>query len=219
MGSGCALFDYDGDGDLDLLLINGTPWSGAAGSVPTSRLYRNWGDGRFEDVTRSAGLSFSLYGMGCAAGDYDGDGDLDLYLTAVGENRLLQNEGGRFEDATARAGVAGGRWRSEGGKESPEWSTGTAWVDVDGDGWIDLFVCNYVRWSPETDLFTTIDGVNKSYATPQPYEGSTCRLYRNRGDGSFEEVTKRAGVYQSEGEVAGGGGGGLQRRWPPGSGW
>ncbi len=203
MGSGCALFDYDGDGDLDLLLINGTPWSGAAGSVPTSRLYRNWGDGRFEDVTRSAGLSFSLYGMGCAAGDYDGDGDLDLYLTAVGENRLLQNEGGRFEDATARAGVAGGRWRSEGGKESPEWSTGTAWVDVDGDGWIDLFVCNYVRWSPETDLFTTIDGVNKSYATPQPYEGSTCRLYRNRGDGSFEEVTKRAGVYNPKGKSLG----------------
>lgn len=203
MGSGCALFDYDGDGDLDLLLINGTHWPGAAASVATSTLYRNRGDGRFEDVTGSAGLSFPLYGMGCAAGDYDGDGDLDLYLTAVGENRLLQNQGGRFEDATARAGVAGGRWRSGEGKEFPEWSTGAAWVDVDGDGWIDLFVCNYVRWSPETDLFTTIDGVNKSYATPQPYEGSTCRLYRNRGDGSFEEVTKRAGVYNPKGKSLG----------------
>ncbi len=205
MGSGCALFDYDGDGALDLLLVNGAHWPGreAAGPAPTPRLYRNRGDGRFEDVTEQVGLSFSLYGMGCAAGDFDGDGDLDLYLTAVGDNRLLRNDGGRFVDVTARAGVAGGRWRSEGGKEHPEWSTGAAWVDVDGDGWIDLFVCNYVRWSPETDLFTTIDGVNKSYATPQPYEGSTCRLYRNRGDGTFEEITKRAGIYNAQGKSLG----------------
>ena len=205
MGSGCALFDYDGDGSLDIFLVNGDTWPGhdKDGPAPISRLFRNRGDGTFEDVTKESGLSLSIYGMGAAAGDYDADGDADLFLTAMGDNRLLRNDGGRFRDVTGKAGVGGGRWKGEGGKENPEWSTGAAWVDVDLDGWIDLFVCNYVRWSPETDLFTTIDGVNKSYATPQQYDGSTCRLYRNLGDGIFEEITKKAGIYNPEGKSMG----------------
>ncbi|MSS70424.1 MAG: CRTAC1 family protein [Candidatus Latescibacteria bacterium] len=197
MGSGCAIFDYDGDGLPDIFLVNGTFWPGheKGGPPPFSRLYRNRGDGTFEDVTERAGLAFPLYGMGVTAGDYDADGDLDLHLTAVGEGRLLRNDGGRFTDVTRKAGVAG--------RQNPAWSTGAAWVDVDGDGRIDLFVCNYVHWSPETDLFTTIDGVNKSYATPQQYDGATCRLYRNRGDGTFEEITQKAGVDNPKGKSLG----------------
>jgi hypothetical protein len=204
MGSGCAVFDYDGDGLPDLFLVNGTWWPGheKGGTPPTSRLYRNRGDGTFEDVTARAGLSFPSYGMGVAAGDYDADGDPDLYLTAVGAGRLLRNDGGRFTDVTQKAGVAGGRWKSEDGRQNPEWSTGAAWADLDGDGRIDLFVCNYVHWSPETDLFTTIDGVNKSYATPQQYDGSSCRLYRNRGM-TFEEVSQKAGVHNPKGKSLG----------------
>ena len=193
MGSGCALFDYDGDDYLDLLLINGTPWSNSAGT--TSKLYRNRGNGRFEDVTQKAGLSFSAYGMGVTAADYDGDGDPDLYLTCVGDNRLLRNDGGRFTDVTQKAGVAGSQWTDDDGNAHPEWSTSAAWTDVDRDGWPDLFVANYVHWSPSGDIFTSLDGVNKSYATPQQYPGSTCRLYRNLGDGSFAEITESAGVH------------------------
>jgi hypothetical protein len=205
MGSGCVVFDYDGDDRLDLLFVNGSPWPGRGrrGNAATPRLYRNAGDGRFADVTDASGLDISLYGMGGAAGDFDADGDVDLFLTAVGNNRLLENRGGRFEDVTAEAGVGGARWTSSEGTTHPEWSTSAAWVDVDGDGWIDLFVCNYVRWSPETDLFTTIDGSTKSYATPEPYEGSTCRLYRNRGDGTFGDITVSSGVFNPKGKSLG----------------
>lgn len=205
MGSGCALFDYDGDGYLDVLLINGTYWPGheKAGVMPSARLYRNLGQWRFEDVTVQAGLHFSLYGMGCAVADYDGDGDLDIYITAVGDNRLLQNNDGKFVDVTDRAGVAGEQWKSAAGKWSGEWSTGAAWADVDGDGWLDLYVCNYVKWSPETDLFTTMDGVNKSYATPQQYDGCSGRLYHNRGDGTFEDVTHQSGIFKANGKALG----------------
>ena len=174
MGSGCVLFDYDGDESLDILLINGTWWPGHEGAGrPTSRLYRNLGDGGFEDVTEVTGLDLLIYATGGAAGDFDGDGDLDLFLSSVGPNLLLRNDKGRFIDVSEKAGVAGGDWLSEAGKANGEWSMGAAWVDVDQDGWIDLFVTNYVRWSPETDLFTTLDGTTKSYATPEQYEGST----------------------------------------------
>ncbi len=200
VGSGAAFFDYDGDGDADLLLVNSDWWKGQVyeRARPTQRLYRNLGDGRFEDVTVAAGLDLSLYGMGVTAADYDGDGDVDVYLTAVGPNLLLRNDGGRFTDVTAFAGVSGQR---AGGDAS--WSTGAVWVDIDLDGWVDLYVCNYVRWSPETDLFATIDGSTKSYATPQQYSGDSCRLYRNTGNGRFSDVTEAAGVFNPEGKSLG----------------
>ncbi|MBM3277396.1 MAG: CRTAC1 family protein [Candidatus Handelsmanbacteria bacterium] len=196
MGSGCALFDFDGDDRLDILLVNSAYWPGhaKANDRPTSKLYRNLGKGRFEDVTRQAGLDFVFYGMGAAAADYDADGDQDLFLTALGPNLLLRNDGGRFTDVAAQAGVQGSQWTDDQGGSHPEWSTAAAWVDVDGDGWLDLFVTHYVHWSPETDFFTTMDGKTKSYATPQQYPGSTCRLYRNTAKGRFAEVTKEAGL-------------------------
>ncbi len=204
MGSGCALFDYDGDERLDVLLVNSAYWPGQEKEEkPTSKLYRNLGNGRFEDATRKAGLDFSAYGMGVTIADYDADGDSDLFLTTLGENLLLRNEGGKFVDRARRAGVSGSRWEDDQGRSYPEWSTGAAWVDVDGDGWLDLLVTNYVRWSPHTDIFTTLDGKNKSYATPQQYPGSTCRLYRNRGDGTFEEITEAAGLYLPEAKSMG----------------
>ena len=205
LASGCVIFDYDNDGWQDVLFLNGTFWPGHSmeGEVPTPCLFRNRGGMRFEDVTAKAGLNNALYGMGGTAGDYDGDGDADLYLTSVGDNLLLRNDEGRFVDVTAAAGVGGGRWASDDGTESPEWSTSAAWVDYDQDGWLDLFVGNYVQWSPQTDLFTSIDGVHKSYATPQEYRGLSSRLFRNRGDGRFEDVTVSAGVHNPDGKTMG----------------
>lgn len=204
IGSGCALFDYDGDEDFDLLLVNSSWWPGhEQGEKPTPKLYRNLGGGRFEDATRKAGLDFSVYGMGAAVADYDADGDQDLYLTALGENLLLRNDGGRFAEVARQAGVQGSQWEDDQGRKHPEWSMSAVWADVDGDGWLDLFVTHYVRWSPQTDLFTTMDGKNKSYATPQQYPGATCRLYRNLGNGRFAEVTREAGVLLPEAKSMG----------------
>ena len=200
MGSGCALFDHDGDGDLDLLLVNCRGWHGAAA---VGKLYRNDGGGTFADITAAAGLDFSVYGMGATIADYDGDGDPDIYLTVLGPNLLLRNDGGRYSDVAAVAGVAGATWRDDAGNDSPEWSTGAAWADIDGDGWLDLLATNYVRWSPETDIYTSLDGKEKSYATPQQYPGSTPRLYRNEGDGTFAEITAAAGLSLPGGKSMG----------------
>ncbi len=201
MGSGGGFLDYDADGWPDIFLVNGAEWSGhQTGAAATARLYRNLRDGRFADVTRVAGLDISLYGMGAAFADYDGDGDTDVYLTAVGDNVLMRNDGGVFRDVTDAMRVTGNGERAG----SPRaWSTGAAWVDVDRDGWVDLFVCNYVQWTPETDLFTTLDGVNKSYATPQQYQGESCRLYRNERGRAFVDVTEPAGVLNHEGKSLG----------------
>jgi enediyne biosynthesis protein E4 len=201
MGSGCALFDYDGDGDLDAFLVNGKRWGGEGDT--RSKLYANNGDGTFVDVTGEAGLQVAVYGMGAAVADYDGDGDLDLYLTAQGPNVLLQNEGGRFVDVSVAAGVAGVLWKDEQGRENSEWSTGAAWADIDGDGWLDLLVTNYVRWSVATDMYTSLDGRAKSYATPQQYPGSTPRLYRNQRDGTFRDITKESGLLLPSGKSMG----------------
>lgn len=185
MGSGCAFLDYDNDGWQDILLINSMTWPERRGPRAVMALYRNNRDGTFTDVTRAAGLAVELYGMGAAIGDYDNDGFVDIYVTALGPNRLFRNLGnGRFQDVTDRAGVG-----------DPGFSTAAAWFDYDRDGWLDLLVGNYVEWTPETDLFCTLDGVNKSYCTPESYRGQSPRLYHNRRDGTFEDVTQRAGLF------------------------
>jgi len=193
MGSGAAFFDYDNDGDADLLLVNSSAWpfNDPIVPAPTAALYRNRGDGTFEDVTRAAGLDISLYGMGVAVGDIDADGWRDVFITAVGENRLLRNRGdGRFEDVTARAGVAG---------EASEWSAGAGFFDADNDGDLDLFVANYVRWSKEIDfqLDFRLAGVGRAYGPPQSYEGTYPYFYRNLGDGTFEDATDEVGMRVS----------------------
>jgi hypothetical protein len=195
MGVGPAFFDVDRDGDPDLMFANGTDWpeqrapgakAAAKGAAPGPRLYRNDGHGSFTDVTAAYGLQLDTYGMGVAAADYDNDGWVDLLLTAVGQNRLLRNTGrGTFTDVTTRAGL--------GGREA--FSTSALWVDVDKDGLLDLLVCNYVKWTPQTDIHCSADGRQKSYCTPEAYRGSTSWLFRNRGNGTFEDITATSGLF------------------------
>lgn len=193
MGPGCALFDYDGDGRLDALFPDGRPWADQ-GPRPLARLYRNEGE-RFREVTAKAGLGgIAGYGMGVAVADYDADGDADALVTTIAGPRLLRNDGGVFVDVTAAAGLAAG---------APEWTTSAAWLDADHDGRLDLFVAHYVKWSPETDAFTTLDGTNKSYATPKVYEGLHNRLYHNSGDGKFTDVSAAAGLAGGENKALG----------------
>ena len=184
MGSGAAFLDFDGDGWQDVLLVNSKNWPGRPGPRALPALYHNNRDGTFTDVTKGSGLDVESYGMGVAAADYDNDGRVDVYLTALGGNRLFRNLGdGRFADVTAKAGVRNGGF-----------STSAAFLDYDKDGKLDLLVCNYVEWSLEKDLYCTLDGKTKSYCTPESYQGQSPALYRNRGDGSFEDVTRRAGL-------------------------
>jgi hypothetical protein len=193
MGSGLVFFDYDGDGRQDLFLVNGADWPGRRRRRSPPALYRNRGDGTFEDVTARAGLTAEIYGIGAAAVDYDNDGDADLFVNALGPDRLYRNRGdGTFEDVTRRAGVS-----------DPAFGSSAAWLDYDRDGDLDLFVGNYVEWTAATDIFCTLDGTSKSYCTPESYRGATNRLYRNRGDGTFEDVTRPAGVHDPTGKSLG----------------
>jgi enediyne biosynthesis protein E4 len=190
LGPGCAFLDYDNDGWQDILLVNGMEWPGRKSSAvrSTPKLYRNNRDGTFTDVTAAAGLDVELYGMGVAVGDFNNNGFPDILITCVGQNRLFQNTGkGRFIDVTRKSGLGG-----RGG-----FSTSAAWIDYDRDGLLDLFVCNYVKWSPETDVTCTLDGKLRSYCTPEAYPGATAWLFRNRGDGTFEDVTAKAGLFDS----------------------
>ena len=188
MGPGCAFLDYDGDGWLDILLVNGMDWAGHKQRRSTLRLFQNRRNGTFTDVTKEAGLAVEMYGMGVAVADYNNDGFPDILVTAVGQNRLFQNTGkGHFVDVTEKSGLGG---RSA-------FSTSALWFDYDRDGLLDLFVCNYVKWSPEHDVFCSVDGKNKSYCTPEAYLGSTCWLFHNRGNGTFEDVTAKSGVFDT----------------------
>lgn len=190
MGAGVAFFDFDNDGDQDLVFINGTPWPWMphSGPRPTSRLFANDGTGRFTDVTAGSGLDVSLYGMGVAVGDFDNDGLPDAFLTCVGGNHLFKNlGGGKFLDVTATAGVGG---------DARQWSTAACFFDYDNDGRLDLFVGNYVKWSREIDAEVgyKIDGKTRAYGQPMNFEGSFPRLYHNEGDGRFTDVSAQAGL-------------------------
>ena len=190
MGGGVAFLDFDNDGDQDLLFVNSSNWPERQADNtrrPTLALYANDGQGRFLDVTTTAGLHISLYGMGVAAGDYDNDGFVDLFITAVGANRLLHNQGGVFRDVTEVAGVAGA---------DDAWSTSAAFLDYDNDGDLDLFVANYVRWSRDIDLEIDfrLTGIGRAYGPPTTFAGSYPYLYRNDGTGRFTDVSASAGV-------------------------
>jgi len=193
MGPGVCFLDYDNDGWQDMLVVNSMDWPGHKSGKSTLALYHNNKDGTFTDVTREAGLAIEVYGLGCAVGDYDNDGYDDIYVTAVGNNHLFRNLGnGKFADVSAKAGVA-----------NPGFSTSAVWFDYDNDGRLDLFVAHYVEWSIEKDQYCALDGEHKSYCTPQVYKGESSSLFHNRGDGTFEDVSRRAGIYDPTGKALG----------------
>jgi len=187
MGPGCAFIDYDNDGYPDILLVNGKDWT-SPGKQSTLKLYHNNRNGTFTDVTANAGLAVSLYGLGVAVGDYDNDGFDDIFISALGQSHLFHNNGnGTFTDVTRAAGLWGPN----------EFSTSAAWVDYDRDGKLDLLVANYVQWSPQGDIYCTLDGVHKSYCTPESYKGASLRLWHNLGNGKFEDTTAQAGLLDN----------------------
>lgn len=183
MGAGCAFFDADGDGWLDILLVNSKDWT-PRGRRSIHALYRNNRNGTFTDVTRGSGLDVEMYGLGVAVGDYDNDGRQDIYITALEGDRLLRNEGAfKFKDATKQSGIS-----------NAGFGTSAAWLDYDKDGRLDLFVANYVQWTPQGDLWCSLDGAKKSYCTPESYKGRASKLFRNAGGGRFEDVSARAKI-------------------------
>jgi hypothetical protein len=185
MGSGVCFLDYDNDGWQDILLVNSMDWPEHKSGKSLPALYHNNKDGTFTDVTQQSGLAIEMYGQGCTVGDYDNDGKLDIYITTLGSNHLFRNLGnGKFADVTAKAGVA-----------DPGFSSSAVWFDYDNDGKLDLFVAHYIDWSIATDQYCSLDNKNKSYCTPQTYKGQSSALFHNKGNGTFENVTQRAGLY------------------------
>lgn len=211
MGSGCAWLDHDGDGDPDLLLLSGTKWRRTAEeeSEATIRLFRNDGGWRFVEVTREAGLhpgrhAEQPYALGVACADTDGDGDTDVLVTGIDGYWFLRNDGGRFVHvAKAETGLDPGTWKDATGAEHGPFATSAAFLDYDRDGRADVFVCHYVHWSEQTDVWSSMDGRTKSYAIPTQYQGESCRLWRNLGGNRFEDVTDKAGVRNDEGKSLG----------------
>ena len=213
MGSGVAVIDYDRDGWPDLFFVNSCPWPGdpEAKHSPKCRMFRNRGDGTFEDTSAKLGLDLLMYGMGVCVGDIDNDGWPDLFVTGIGSSRLMRNDSGKsFTDITASAGVNGpGGWPEGKPANYYDWDkligfgSSATFVDFDGDGKLDLFVCRYVSWSPAADLSiaSTLVGIGRSYQQPTALEGSQNALYRNRGDGTFADVSASAGieVWEQEG--------------------
>ena len=187
MGPGVCVLDYDNDGWQDILFVNSMDWPGHKTGKSYPALYHNNHDGTFTDVTRQAGLAVEIYGFGCAVGDYDNDGYDDIYITALGNSHLFRNSGnGRFVDMTTKAGVA-----------SPGFPASAVWFDYDNDGKLDLFVTHYVKWSLESDQYCSLTGKQKSYCTPEAYKGESSELFHNRGNGTFENVTKKAGLVDA----------------------
>jgi len=199
VGPGVAFIDYDNDGWPDIFLENGSDWPGHVLKHTTPKLYHNNHDGTFTDVTHKAELDVEMYGIGVAVGDFDNDGDDDLFITAYGQNRLFHNnENGTFTEVTQKAGLSGVK----------EFSTSAAWVDYDKDGKLDLVVGNYVQWSPESDLYCTMDGKSKSYCTPESYKGTSVRLWHNNGKDrsgnvTFSDVTQKAGLGEPTSKTLG----------------
>ncbi|MGA2888837.1 MAG: CRTAC1 family protein [Terracidiphilus sp.] len=193
MGSGVCVIDYDNDGWPDIFFVNSMDWPGHVKGKSYPALYHNNHDGTFTDVTRQAGLDIEMYGMGCAVGDFDNDGYDDIYVTAIGGSHLFRNlQNGKFADVTAKAGLADSGFPS-----------GAVWFDYDNDGKLDLFVAHYVDWSQRSDQFCSLDGKHKSYCTPEVYRGQSARLFHNLDNGRFEDVTKRAGLYDPNGKSLG----------------
>ena len=196
VSAGAALFDMDNDGDLDIYLVQSGEIQAAAAKRPPNRLFRNRGDGNFDDVTEASGAGDRGYGMGVATGDFDNDGRIDLYVTNLGANALLRNVGdGRFTEVTAEAGVAGGTW-----------SSSAAFLDYDGDGWLDLFVVNYIHWSPDVEIecYVAAGRSRLDYCGPVAYRApARDTLYRNLGDGTFRDVSKAAGLASTSGNGLG----------------
>jgi hypothetical protein len=187
MGAGVAFLDYDNDGDQDLFFVNSSYWPGhEVQPAPTQALYRNDGKGHFEDVTKAAGLDKTFYGQGVAVGDYDNDGDDDLYVTAVGGGHLFRNDGqGHFEDVTDSVNARGPNG----------WLSGAAFLDIENDGDLDLFVASYITWSPEIDKVQgfQLTGLGRAYGPPTSFSGSFCTLLRNDG-GRFVDISESSGV-------------------------
>ncbi len=199
VGSGVAFLDYDNDGWQDILIVNGKNWPGDKPVHSTLHLYRNNGNGTFADATKAAGLAVEMFGMGVAVGDFDNDGYEDIFITAIGPDRLFRNtlgdQGRRgqpaFEDVTTRAGVQG--TPMPGVELKWKWSASAAWVDYDMDGKLDLFVCQYVKWSPKLNPACGHNGI-LGYCPPGNFEGSYCWLYHNEGGGHFRDVGKEMGI-------------------------
>ncbi len=193
MAGGLAVFDYDGDGRPDVFFTNGAPIPALRKESPGdwNRLFRNVGGLRFTDVTDAAGVRGDGYATGAAAADYDNDGSIDLFVAGVQRNQLLRNTGdGRFEDVTAKAGI-----------RNYAWSVAAGWFDYDNDGWLDLFIVNYVDWTPATNKFCGDRAKNvRVYCHPKQYNGLANALYRNRHDGTFEDVSARSGIAKYVGK-------------------
>jgi len=194
MGGGCAFLDYDSDDDQDILLVNGAFWPNDPRSSdtnhvnPTLALFANDGKGQFTDTTKDSGLErLAAHGMGVAIGDCNGDGEVDVFATAVGRNHLFINQDGYFTDATETAGVGG---------DADQWGTSAGFFDCDNDGDLDLFVCRYVQWSREIDFAVNyqLTGVGRAYGPPKNFQGVDNVLYRNNGDGTFTDVSAQAGI-------------------------
>ncbi len=194
MGSGGGFIDYDGDGWQDILLVAGGTWPGHSDKrVPALYLYRNNGDGTFSQTTDEAGLSeVSTYGFGITVADYDNDGDQDFFLTTLYENMLFRNDNNIFSEVGKETGVA----------NESTLSTSALFFDADRDGWLDLYVGNYTDWSPETDVWCSFEG-EKGYCTPELYDGVPSRFYRNNGDGTFTDMTEKAGFLPAPGKTLG----------------